>query len=798
MKENSNELDDFIPEDKISIDIEHTLEQMSGKFRSVNDGLPELIKNSKDHYARCGIIEKERRQIVILISRDRMRLGVLDFAGAKLSDFTGWKEWSSRTAGRKDKAGDIEAGFGNGGKAFMVRGCSKEATMCGYVDGKINKWGFKNSIPELKYRAGTFKGADGKELKNYKAGVAHEVLNEELAPFGICYDDLPESSQKVFKERERFTFVQLNGVIEWRGPRISKNRAIMKIPENIIAHSQAALTLESSTVWIQVGKALLTKKPLEVVELDPIPGLEKITPIALPEYLKDPETKAKVKVGKGTLVLKTSEHNLRSFGHNIARNVIRLKNSRNIVANWSVPALVAMPAAGFIYGHLDCSELTPDKLAGSDRTSLPDIPLTRALEYWTAQQVEELALRIQRIKASKTSEQEKDTANKTLTELRDLMKKYLLDLQSEGQGKFAGDAESDLSDEEDKKSGGHGPGKKEKEFPPVEEWGEKVNEIILEPSKTEIKIACGTIVPLIVKCYQRTDEKKLPLKQVPLVLCATEEDILGPYKGNSVKALRCGKTNILFETEKGDIKSNMLAIEVVDVKDVSIEPPDHLLKQGEKIQLNVVPLDKHKKIIKDLIYEAYVDELELAKISRNAIFVAGGVSGTATVRIKYGPNVDDVSTSSINIGEEVVEQTSSNESGLPYILLCNTPAPNTEDLPEDKRSHPGGEDYPSIIEFDPLWENIVWINPNSHEALKVRRGKGSGGTGMISISSKTFQEFLALKCFEILKRLRVRQKMGEEKDTSQRFFQELAQAEMDTSEFLEAAYGIVIKLVDGK
>lgn len=115
-------------------------------------------------------------------------------------------------------------------------------------------------------------------------------------------------------------------------------------------------------------------------------------------------------------------------------------------------------------------------------------------------------------------------------------------------------------------------------------------------------------------------------------------------------------------------------------------------------------------------------------------------------------------------------------------------APGREDLPEEKRSHPGGLDYSTIIDFDPVWEGIVWLNPDSHEAIKVRTSRGRSP---MSIYTKTFYEFMVLKCFDILKRLKVREKFGDETKTSMQFLNALAEAEIETSGFLESAYVLV-------
>jgi len=774
---------DFIPEDKISIDVASTLDQLTAKFKTVVDGLPELIKNSKDHYARIEVMEKSTRQIIVLVSKDKNRLGVLDFGGAEPGDFEGWKTWSSRTAGKKEKSFDIEAGYGNGGKAFMVRGCSNEATMCGYANKKINKWGFKNNDPYLKYKAGIFTDEKGKELKKYNAPSAVGVINKELAPFGLKIGDLPVSAQKVFNTRQRFTFVQLSGILDWKGTFGSRNRAIHNIGTNLVSHSQAALTIESSTVWVQQGDHLLETKPLQVPELEPIPGLENVPPITIPPVIEDPETKEKVKINAGKLVLKTSNKHLRTFGHYIARNVIRVKNSRNIVSNWSLPDLVAMPASGFIYGYLECQDITEDYLTGPDRASLVDRPLIRALKHWTAKELEKMALEIQKIKSKASFGEDSSTANKTLDELRELMKKYLENLKTESNG-----ATGTSGDEGDKEPTG-----------PLR-WGKKVTEIVLEPTNQFIKMATGTTIPLVVKCYEIENEKRLPVKGVPLVLCADKIGIVQHESESSIKGISEGKTEICFETEDGDIQSNSISVEIVDLSKLDIAQLNRLLKQGEKTKLLINPIDKENNKAEDLFYEAYVDEVNLAKITRSATLTAGGNAGKITVRIKYGKNDDQVSVCNLEIGEEVVEPPSgSNKAGIPYILLCGTDAPNAEELPEGARTHQGGSDYPTIIDFEPIWENIVWINPESYESQKVRSGRGSGVTGgSLPISSQTFKEFLALKCFEILKRLRVKIVMGENQANTQKFFQELATAEMDTAGFLDAAYKIVSGLTEEK
>ena len=89
---------EFLPE--IPIDKSHTLDQLTARFQSVRDGLPELVKNGKDQYARLGITDRDQRQIVVIAHSGKRALAVVDFAGATAEDFDGWQTWSSRTQAR--------------------------------------------------------------------------------------------------------------------------------------------------------------------------------------------------------------------------------------------------------------------------------------------------------------------------------------------------------------------------------------------------------------------------------------------------------------------------------------------------------------------------------------------------------------------------------------------------------------------------------------------------------------------------------------------------------------------------
>jgi len=147
-------VDGFILPKEIPIKAAFTLDQLTGRFQSVKDGLPELVKNAKDQYARLQIVDREDRHILVVANTQKRSLAVIDFAGAPAKNFKGWTTWSDPNAGQADAAKDIEAGHGNGGKAFMVRGAKKSAYLESCHQGKRTKMGFVNDRPKDRYKPG--------------------------------------------------------------------------------------------------------------------------------------------------------------------------------------------------------------------------------------------------------------------------------------------------------------------------------------------------------------------------------------------------------------------------------------------------------------------------------------------------------------------------------------------------------------------------------------------------------------------------------------------------------------------
>ena len=753
----------FEPLPDIPMDKSFTLEQLTGKFQSVRDGAPELPKNSKDHYSRLGVVEKIDRQIVVIVSPDMRRLGVLDFGGAKESDFEGWQKWSSGEAGRIEMGSDIEAGYGNGGKSFMVRGSVRESYMCGYSEGLLTKMGFQNDDPTSRYHPGWYKDDSGSFIKSLPARDPAVELNRELQPFGLTVADLPPESRRVFKERKAFTIVAVDGVKDWVNSR-SRDAIVNRLPFELSNHPQMALTIETCMVWVMRGKQLLLAHPLKNNLPDPFPGFEEPKLFPVPDHLEDLSTHDSVSTGTGEkfLEVRTSRRPLR-ISEMRALNVIRVRNDRNVVANWPIAEIAPVATSTYLYGTLKMPALVGEHLAGAERQTVADTPLTRALRQWVERLIVEVALEIQRAQVSRDSPEDREAANDALQKLRELMRKYL------------------------RPTGG--------ENGRPHEFGSIMHEIVLESGKNDLTIAVGTIVPIVFKCYEHDGDKRLPILRPRVHMVV---DLVGIVKFNgisSVTALEPGTCKAHLENLEGTIRSNEITIKTVKVSGASLADLGRELKQGEIAQLDVRMESESGVVVEGAIYQIEVEEPDMGHVGRTGVFTAGGQEGFATVRLIYGPDGTPVASCSVAIGPDKVDRTPPTRTDIPLLLLCGTTAPGREELPEGQRTCAPGPQLPTIIDFDPLWEDVVWINLESAEARKIRGSRGP--TGAIGILTRTVYQFLALKVFEVLRRLKVKQDYEDRQASSIEFLRVMSEAEIEAAPFLDKAYDIVVNLIEG-
>src|SRR5207245_4914697 len=129
-------------------------------------------------------------------------------------------------------------------------------------------------------------------------------------------------------------------VREWVGRRKSSvHKMVHEIPASLAAHAQAALTIDTCSVWVVAGKKLLTKQPLAREYPEPFPGFEDLAPIPVPNEMTDPRTGELVSTGRGgasekRLKLWTSAKQLRMTEDRKAdRKSTRLNSSHGSISS---------------------------------------------------------------------------------------------------------------------------------------------------------------------------------------------------------------------------------------------------------------------------------------------------------------------------------------------------------------------------------------------------------------------------------------------------------------------------------
>jgi hypothetical protein len=774
----------FLFPGQIPIDPENTLDQLTGRFRAVRDGLPELVKNSKDQYSRLKVVDREHRQIVVIADTKKRVMGVLDFAGAPAANYAGWATWSNPKAGHAELAADIEAGHGNGGKAFMVRGATDYAFMESVYNGNRTKMGFDNRRADARYQPG-FMIDHGVAIDDAEEAQPRMRLDEYLSDLGLTFEQLPEDARRVFEQRKAFTGVLLSRVLEWANRRQpTLRRTATEITEILASHGQTAMTIETCDVWVIVDGKVASGSPIRPIALEPYEGFEEPREYVIPDVLPDPETGESIAIPGDVRVLRlnTSSKQLQISPETRAKNVIRVWNERNNVATWPLNSLgVLVTSVSFMFGELRCSALTAEHQAGAERHDLAPTPLARALKKWTHDRVEELALELNKAMAAATKPKERDHARNALNQFRDLMRKFL-DRDATG-------AEDDQRDKGEHGDDGDGTKRKKEPF----EFGERLDQLVLELGSGDMIVAVGATIPLSYQALEvQPDASTKPVRGADLVVKTEPEDVVQVDQRGNLTAVAAGLVTIWLETADGAVESNRKEVWAVESSGVDGVIPHQPLLQGQKVKL-ALTFHTSEGPVDDVLIDAEVIPPDMGKIGRHGRFTAGMHEGEATVRVRYGPAESDIRDFVLAIGADRVEPRKG-EGGkgadIPLILLCGEPAPGMEEYPENARTVPPGPNYPTIVEDRALFPGIVWLNPNSKEAERVRTSGVGGSSGVLSLETKTFTHFVALKCFEILKRLHIRQQIAGEAVTEDQYMQAAAYSEIECADFIDAAWDL--------
>lgn len=742
-------MDRFEFENEIPIDARHTLLQLSHPFKFIETGLPEAIKNAKDHYFRVKVEDETDRVVIVFVNTTTRSIGVMDFAGATSKDLALWKTFSHMSANRAHLSSNIEGGHGNGGKFFMVRGC-ESSTIESCHRNKRTKRGFINDEEHL-FRPLYYVQKDGTRVVDFPVEDSGAFFQQALKKFHTSPSALPQDARDVFAKRGSFTLVHLTEMSDWSGKTSNKiNKIIHKMVDDLLKHPQAALTLETCSVWVVVDGLLLYSKPLKRKSIKPLPNFSNIPSIPVPDMLPHPDGEGGVSTGPGDektryLKLYTSQKNLRT-GDSKPINMVRVKNDRNTLASLSISELVPQAESAYVFGDLVVPGLTSEHVKGSDRTDMSNYPLVLALKTWVTDHIQSLCRQIQRHNEVTYKPGDTQLVNEFLREARKTMAQVL----TPHNGGQPGDI-------------GVEPGGIVRKTVPRTR-GSVVTEIEVESKRSQIKLATGTRIPIKVCAYEVRGTTRYLVDNPGLEFGTDSPDVVTFIPGFGVKCSEQGRFRVWFEEPESGLRSNEITVESITCRGVRLEHLPDEIKQNEKISLRVAFITDSGDH-DDLMAEAYVTSPDISSqligsVNRAGEFRAGYFSGRVVISVRFGEGQERVQEFESFINMDVVEKGKTPDGkgldGLPVILVAGSVVPGREGFPKDLQTVMPDPEAPTIIDYHPRFENIIFINPSSAESRQIMKGKG-GLRGSASIGNKMYCEFLSLKLFEIMKHLKVRQ-----------------------------------------
>lgn len=763
----------FEPLKKCPVDLDHQLEQTVRQFSSIKNGLPELVKNSKDAYARCGVYDRRTRTIIVLLQDGRdnksSRLGVLDFAGASISDFEGesetdyggWMTWSSRTASRASVSDQIEGGYGNGGKSFMVTEAIVSSSIHSSKDGKRTKMGF---MPECRFTPGYFL-ENGHKVRDLPDPDPHASLKKALEPYSFDALSSGVVPQEAL-ERKNWTLVEVEGVKEVNGRWDDEYTKL--VLDTLKSHGQCSLTISTSNVLV-VKNGVLIAGPITEDLLEPYEDFKDPFVVDVPLELRDPISGEIVRFEPGDrLTVATSKKPLNLRPEWKPRNVLRVRSHANIVACYSMSVLAPTSVYSHLFGEVVCNSLSTEDFSGQMRLVLNDTKRTRALEAWLRDQLNDIGERISSAMSERISLKERLEVGESLEEFRRLMAEFL-------------EQEEDTGVENGGERRG-GNGKRKRKEPGV------VDKVLLESGISFLSIPIGVSIPV------RHEAQDAKGREVPRRHFRWECDPAGILEcdgGGNVKGLQKGKANLWVVDLDTGMRSNVVEVTVHNIVSVEFSPEKTLLMQGERISLNVVAQNDEGVRPERLALSYKVLPDGGGRVGRFGFFTSGSQAGKVSIKAIFGRKGLE-SSLIVEVTDEKKERSPPGwkGAGIPHIVLCDEVAPGCTDLPESERTLHSNPEAPTIIMYEPFWNErgVIWINHASAEARRVRE-RAAGNAPLSKINTETFMEFLAMKCFEILRILKAEQQIPKDAKISvPEMIENLARAEIEAAPFIEAAF----------
>ncbi len=523
-------------------------------FQSHENGLPEWVKNSADAYSR-GTFNPEDR-VIVLFTCDLARVGPPSIACLDLVGTTShhieeyFRHWADPDAAAQDTDASVQGGHGNGGKCYMTQMFTEYALLQTHRGGKGCRYGTGGGTTQFGYVP------DDVEGKDYDVPNLIQDLDAALTPLGASYAKLPEAVKEAAARASGFTLVR--GV----GPKnMSKKIPVTDLLGQLQDHPQMLTSLEFCEVFVMHnGRQVRNANPLSPTAVDPIPGSsEKV--LEIPESLPDPvfgteeSTIGDGSLPQGTLILCTS------------RTSMRWKKKARHTINYKTPAggfigyrgMLEFPVvSGYrdkIYGECELESL--EEFKQNHRGALAESPLTRAVDYFIAEEIQAFAEEFESRDRTAYTKKERNELSRMNEALDRWKNRFIRDLML---GQF----------------GGGGARTSTTRLPAG------------KPSRIDVSVShprlgLGVAIRPRIRFFDAHGRqiRATPYRWVsedPNVAVVDDHLML-------INSFSAGTTVVYAETIDGSLESNRVPIEVIRIRSITLEPDSVTVPAGSRTQI---------------------------------------------------------------------------------------------------------------------------------------------------------------------------------------------------------------------
>lgn len=587
----------YTPDDDILVHEEGAIKLISAPFQSHENGIPEWIKNSSDAYARENF-PKAKRIIILIFNQwkkiEPNSISCLDLVGMTSYDIENYfRKWADPQAALAAKAGShsilLQGGHGNGGKCYMIQMFTEFSQI---YTVKMNR-GCKYGVPGGSFRFGYI--PDVQRGKDFVVSNIKEELNNALKPTGCDINNLPKEVINNIGEIKGFTLVSGFGPKEYE-TKIPVKQLIRDLRE----HPQMLRSIELCKIYIiSNGKLEAFGRPLSLPDIKPMPGGEQPRIYEIPSRLEDPLSKEEIsttgggRLHRGKLILFTAEKSMRYRMK--ARHAIRFESE--VIGDFGYVPIAKLDIQSAYKDHIYgiCSLESLEQYKRNERAELAESPLTRAVEKFISDKIQEYASEFEARDRKKFSQREKEEISK-MNDALDRWKNKLLKEMAHGL------------------------------FGPGEGTGPVIIERLPKGTPTRIELSFSHNYAGLGVTFRPTikffDSNGNQIRAIPVRIVSEDNNIAMSDDKLQISTFSYGSTVIWAETIDSELQSNKVKIEVVRIKNIDIYPNMVELEAGTRTKLEARCLLSNNEITSDIYLIWAENDKKIASVSSAGLVYA--------------------------------------------------------------------------------------------------------------------------------------------------------------------------------